>query len=426
MNKSDSDKIIARLNTSSNIERTDNPENADFIIINTCSVRKSAEERVLNRLEFFKYLKKRRKNAIILCGCMAQRIGEIPDENLNFIDYIIGTYHIGKIEDIIKNQIQTDRYTMKKGYTFSDSVPETNFPFKAYINITHGCSNFCTYCVVPYLRGPVISNISKNVVDQAKKLTEQGITSIELLGQNVNYFGKDNNDISFSELLAELNSIKGIKRISFTTSHPKDFSDDIIKAVFELDKVCNHIHLPVQSGSNPILEKMHRCYSIQDYLRIIEKIRSYKKEIAITTDLIVGFPGESENNYKNTLDIVKQIEFDDAFMYKYSGRPFVKAENMDNKVPEEIKSTRLKELIDIQLEISKNRIKRFIGKDLEIIIEMSGKSENEYLGRTTYNNMVLVKDGNLKPGMYINVNIISASGKTLIGKKISREEKNAA
>jgi len=388
------------------------PEIADLIIVNACSVRKHAEDKVFNRINILNSLKKKNKNLkIIVTGCFAQN----QKEKIK-ADFVLGTYKISEIPKIITNGKEKYINTDFDQYKFLKPVRNRELPFQAYIDITVGCNNFCSYCIVPYLRGPQISRRSKEIIEDAKRLADEGVVELFLLGQNVNSYGKDNNEIGFAELLYKIHNIDGIKRIKFLTSHPKDFNDEIIDAVCNLEKVSKWFHLPIQSGSDRILKLMNRKYTVEHYLRIIEKIKSYKIDFAISTDFLVGFPSETEEDFLKTIEIAEKIKFDEAFMFKYSDRNYTASYSFENKISEEVKNERLKTLIEIQNRIEKENIKKHIGKERNILIEMISKRNSEQiLGRDELNRTVILKNENLKIGNFYKAKIVDYKGITLIG-----------
>ena len=425
MNKSDSIDIIISFEKKG-YNTVDKPEDADVVIINTCAVRQNAEERIYGRIGYYKSLSRKigKDQILVVTGCMAQEWGKKLIDKCENVDIVTGTYHILDIPDLViehrksgKKLVSTD----KKFYDFSYFKKERAVSFSAWVNIIKGCSNFCSYCIVPYLRGPEKSKPHEEVIDEVKKLVDNGVVEITLLGQNVNAYGKDNDDISFIELLERLNRIDGIKWIRFLTSHPKDFKADDIKRISTLDKVCKQFHLPLQSGSDRILSVMNRRYKVKDYLEIIDAIKKYNKKYSITTDIMVGFPGENEDDFKKTLDIVRDVEFDDAFMYRYSDRPFTKASRMENKIDIKVAKERLIRLIDLQRGISKRKNKMEIGNKEEVLVYgKSKKNKNESMCKTETGKIVIVSTDKSE-GDFIKVIVTEISGNTLRGREIPVE-----
>lgn len=450
MNKSQANSLRLILEKS-NIFETEDFDKANFIIIFTCSVRKSAEDRAFGRLSYFKKLKKNNsKIKIILAGCMSEEYKNFFIDK-GYADFIIGTKYQEKILDYIlvtsqnkfnfKDKNYSFSYNNKENYiinikdekdayinlkfisaleddkfNFLDSRKDKEYPFMAYVNIVHGCSNFCSYCIVPYLRGKEISRRSDEIIDDVKKLADEGVNYIILLGQNVLFYGKDNNDIPFYKLLQKIHEIKGIEYISFLSPHPKDFNLELIKTICELPKVTKVIHLPLQSGSDKILKLMNRKYTISEYLNIVETFYKFNQNINFTTDIIVGFPEESEEDYKETLNIVNKIRYIDAFTYKYSKRPLVKEIYNDN-IDESLKDQRLNELINIVQKIAKEKRKENIGKTKKsIILKESKKSQNYMLFKTFDGfNGVVLNNQDLFQSKIVNISLKKLSGKTFIG-----------
>ena len=426
MNKSDSIDIEIAFEQKG-YKITNRPEDAEVVIINTCAVRYNAEERIHGRIGYYKSLKRRvnKKQILVITGCMAQEWGERLIEKYKNVDIVTGTYHTVDIPDLVFEYQETGKKIVridKKVYRFSPFKKERAVNFSAWVNIIKGCSNFCSYCIVPYLRGPEQSKPHEEIIDEVKQLVDNGVVEVTLLGQNVNAYGKDNDDISFIELLERLNEIEGLKWIRFLTSHPKDFKTEDIKRIASLDKVCKQFHIPVQSGSDRILSMMNRKYTVKDYLRLVDAIKSYNKKYSITTDILVGFPGEEESDFRKTIDIVREVEFDDAFMYRYSDRPFTRASKMDNKVDKEIVKERLIRLIDLQRGISYKRNKKEIGAVEEVLIcRKSKKNKDEYLCKTETGKMVVV-DTDKPEGNFIEIVLTEISGNTLRGRQISVKE----
>ncbi len=422
MNKSDSIDIALSFEKSG-YERVEHDQEADIVVLNTCAVRAHAEDRIIGRLGYYRYLKERQNRDIIivLAGCMAQEQEGKIRALFPEIAIVAGTYHCLKIPQFVR-EYEGARNPLiavdKDMYEFSPYRRERAEIYKAWLNIIHGCSNFCSYCIVPYLRGPEKSKKSSDILHEVEELTASGVVEITLLGQNVNAYGKDTNDISFIELLEKINDIKGLRWIRFLTSHPKDFNEDIIKRASALDKVCRHLHLPVQSGSDRILSLMNRRYRISHYLKIVEAIHKYIPDASITTDIVVGFPSETEKDFNETLNVVRDVQFDDAYTYRYSDRPYTKAKNLPGKLSEDITKERLQELIALQREISYKKNIKEIGMRREALIErQSKKNEKEFLAKTEKGKMVVVQTK--RPvGSFLDIYIRGISGNTLKGEEI--------
>ncbi|ACL69918.1 tRNA (N6-isopentenyl adenosine(37)-C2)-methylthiotransferase MiaB [Halothermothrix orenii] len=426
MNVHDSEKLAGMLEEMG-YKSTNNLEEADIIMVNTCAVRENAELRVFGRVGDFKRLKEKNPDLIIgVGGCMMQ-----IDENARklyekypHVDLIFGTHNIHHIPELIK-RIKEERGRIIEVWNQEEGlIPDIPYKreddFKAWISIIQGCNNFCTYCIVPYVRGRERSRPAADIISEARKLASEGVKEITLLGQNVNSYGKDlKEDIDFADLLKRLNRVEGIKRIRYMTSHPRDFSDKMIKIIKECDKVCEHFHLPVQSGSTRILKKMNRGYTQAEYLNLIKKIKSQIPDYSITTDIIVGFPGETEEDFQETLKVIREVRFDMAYTFKYSPRKGTPAARHKDQVSEKIKQDRLTRLIEVQNSISLENNRKLKGKTVEVLIE--GESRNNpdtFEGRTRTNKLVIVpRNENLK-GQIANVKINRVGSWTLYGEVI--------
>ena len=389
------------------------PDDADLTVVNTCSVRQKAENRAMSRISGIAALKKNNPSMkLVVAGCMARRAGQAIIDDIPGVDYVVGSDYIPEIPDIIgasdKIFIEEKTDSVKQPYTIRPGR------FAPYLAISRGCENFCSYCIVPYVRGSFRSRPVDNIITEMKFLVDQGVKDITLLGQNVNsynYLGLD-----FPSLLRKLEPFAP-PRLRFLTSHPKDLSDDLINCLAEMPALCHALHLPLQAGSNNILSKMNRGYTVEYYLGLIEKLRAAVPDITITTDLIVGFPGESETDFGQTLSAVEQIGFDSAFMFRYSVRPGTAAAKLPDDVPENEKIDRLNRLIALQHKISAQRNKRWLGKQVEVLIEKRSRRE-PYLpqGKTRGGQSVLITDASdLKPGALVLARIEKAQAKTLLG-----------
>ncbi len=392
---------------------------ANLIIVNTCSVRKHAELHSLKKIQH--YGKTKLKDAkLIVVGCMAKRLGENLKKEVPEIDYILAPDDYEKIPDIIKD-------SHSENITSNNNIKSTNndFPYadkytaihfgnvSSFVSITRGCNNFCTYCIVPYVRGREVSRKSSSVISEIKNALKAGVKEIVLLGQNVNSY-KDK-DINFPSLLRKIDQIEGDFRVRFLTSHPKDLSDELIDVISEDNKICTGLHLPMQAGSDKVLKWMNRKYTKENYLMLVEKIRAKIPDIYLTTDIMVGTPVEEEKDFEETLDIVKKIQFSDAFMYKYSERPGTKACSDGDKIPEEEKLRRLNKLIHIQKDISSKTQNKMIGQEVEILFEKKSKKGNNQWWGKTKQGLPAVADGtNIIAGDFKKAIIKSSTGATLI------------
>jgi tRNA-2-methylthio-N6-dimethylallyladenosine synthase len=394
MNEYDSERIV-RILAPMGYEPTENEREADVIFVNTCSIRHKAEQKVYSHLGRLQTLKKRNPDLIVAVGgCVAQQYGKKLLDRIGHLDLVCGTQALSRLPEMIREVGDSHVRLSCTDYTYHFDPDEVLMPFKipsvkSFLTIMTGCNNFCTYCIVPYVRGREISRLKIDVEREAQALVESGIKEITLLGQNVNSYCSGDNGDNFVTLLRDLNQIDGLCRIRFTTSHPKDLSAELIQAFGEIEKLCPHIHLPVQSGSDRILRMMNRSYSRQDYMDKVGRLRDVCPHISITTDLIVGFPGETEQDFDSTLDLMQEVEFDGAFSFKYSDRPHAKASGFTPKVPEAIKSERLARLQTLQEQIGLDRNKRLEGKTELILVEGRAKKTSDTMtGRTGGNHVV--------------------------------------
>lgn len=423
MNEHDSEKISWILENMNYKEAQDITE-ADFIIYNTCLVRENAELKVYGKIGALKQLKREKPNLMIaICGCMMQReeVRNVITSKHKHVDIIFGTHNIHKLPQLINNHLQT-------GNTIVDILEDSReiienidanrtYSYKAYINIMYGCNNFCTYCIVPYTRGREMSREPENIIKEIEELAKNGCKEITLLGQNVNSYGKTlEYDYSFAELLKDINEIDGIERIRFMTSHPKDLSNDLIHSYATLDKLCGHLHLPVQSGSNKVLKEMNRKYTRENYLSIVYKLKELVPNIAITTDIIVGFPGETEEDFNHTLDLVNEVKFDSAYTFLYSVREGTLAAKMENQIDYKVKHNRFQRLSDTLNEISLDINQKLIGKTVEVLVEDISKNNPDVLtGRTKTSKLVHFKGNKELIGSLVNVKIEDVKTFTLEG-----------
>lgn len=425
MNEEDSEKISGMLKRIG-YSNTEVKEDADIIIFNTCCVRENAENKVFGNLGQLKKLKEERPNLIIaICGCMMQQKG-MADKVLKtfpFVDIIFGTHNSYKFPEYL-DRVQKDGVQVKEIINKEDGIVEglpidRKSDVKAFVTIMYGCNNFCTYCVVPYVRGRERSRKPEDIVKEVEELIAQGYKEITVLGQNVNSYGKDLNDgMSFSKLLRILNEVKGLERIRFMSSHPKDLTDDVILAIKECDKVCEQVHLPVQSGSSAILKAMNRHYTREQYIELAKKIKAEIPEVSITTDIIVGFPGETDEDFEDTLELVKEVEYDSAFTFIYSRRNHTPADRMENQIPEEIKHERFNRLVKTLNEIVERKNKAYENKTVEVFVEGTSKNQESRLtGRTRNGRLVNFEGSKESIGKLINVNITKAGSFSLTGEE---------
>jgi tRNA-2-methylthio-N6-dimethylallyladenosine synthase len=425
MNVNDSEYIVGQLEKLG-YSTTEDIFKSNLILLNTCCVRAKVEQKIYSLIGKIKKIKENNPNVILgICGCMAQKEKENIFERAPYVDFVFSPSQVNNLEEIIN----TVKYGNKK-YISCENTPEFSFnriPVKreskisAWIQIMRGCNNYCSYCVVPYTRGPEQSRGASEIVSEVNILAKYKYKEIFLLGQNVNSYGKDlSQPTTFSELLELLNNIEGIERIRFTTSHPKDFSFDLIKIINKRNKICNHIHLPIQSGSSKILKMMNRKYDVNYYMNIIKEIRNNIDNIAITTDAMVGFPGETEEDFMDTLRAFKEIEFDEAYTFIYSNRENAIASLLPEQIPLKLKKERLWKLIDLQKEISAKINKKLEGEILEVLVDKKSKRhiKNQFSGRTGPNKTVVFTSKQNLLGQLVKVKIIKSSPWTLYGELI--------
>lgn len=424
MNLHESEKISGIL-SGMGMSAVNEPENADVVVFNTCCIRDTAERRALGNIGKMKELKKKNKNLlIVVTGCMTQQNGfaENMKERYQYVDVILGTHNISDIENQIRIRLEKKKRVAAvldtDGYIDDETTPvtRTSFP-NAWVNINYGCNNFCTYCIVPYVRGRERSRDMKSIISECEKLINDGYKEITLLGQNVNSYGNDvpDENVNFANLLREVAKIDGKFRIRFMTSHPKDLTEDVVKAIRDNDKICNNIHLPIQAGSNSVLKNMNRRYTREHYLGLIDMIRRYLPDCGITTDIMVGFPYETEEDFLDTMDIVEKVRFSTAFTFIYSVRKGTKAAEMP-QIPYEIKQNRIKRLIARQNEITEEISKDYVGNVYEILVEGMQEKKNGYVvGRTESGRLVSAKGDESMIGEFKKVKITAVKNAQLLG-----------
>lgn len=424
MNLHESEKISGIL-SGMGMSAVNEPENADVVVFNTCCIRDTAERRALGNIGKMKELKKKNKNLlIVVTGCMTQQNGfaENMKERYQYVDVILGTHNISDLENQIRIRLEKKKRVAAvldtDGYIDDETTPvtRTSFP-NAWVNINYGCNNFCTYCIVPYVRGRERSRDMKSIISECEKLIKDGYKEITLLGQNVNSYGNDvpDENVNFANLLREVAKIDGKFRIRFMTSHPKDLTEDVVKAIRDNDKICNNIHLPIQAGSNSVLKNMNRRYTREHYLGLIDMIRHCLPGCGITTDIMVGFPYETEEDFLGTMDIVEKVRFSTAFTFIYSVRKGTKAAEMP-QIPYEIKQNRIKRLIARQNEITEEISKDYVGNVYEILVEGMQEKKNGYVvGRTESGRLVSAKGDESMIGEFKNVKITAVKNAQLLG-----------
>jgi tRNA-2-methylthio-N6-dimethylallyladenosine synthase len=418
MNINDSEKMKTVL-TSINYDFTDDEREADLIIMNTCTVRQGAADRVYARLSQMKTLKELKNNLIIgVAGCLAQeKQSEILEKNKH-ANFVIGNQNIYRLPEIIKRIENQEENHIILTTDLDEIPPRIDASFSsivAYVSITYGCSNKCSYCIVPYVRGKLRSVPIDDVLEEVKSYLIRGYKEIVLVGQNVNSYGKDLK-VKFSELLKRVSEIEGKFRIRFISPHPAEFTEDVIDVIANSSKICNSIHFPLQSGSSRILKKMFRNHTKERYIFWTDRLRERLEDLAITTDIIVGFPGETEEDFLDTLDVVEQASFDNSYMYMYSQRDFTPAAVMEEQIPHEVKLDRLKRLIKLQNRVSSYESKKYVDTVQEVLVERISPKNPELLeGRTDQNKIVHFSGNEAMIGQFVNVKILSSKTWTLYG-----------
>lgn len=415
MNLADSSTLVSTM-TSRGFQRVEDESKADLIIFNTCSVRDKAEQRVIGRLgEIKKFIKRKPHIKVAVVGCMAQRLGDELTKIAPHVNYVLGTDRIFELPDVLEGNENTASIMTAFGHEDMDLIePIKETPFSGFVTISRGCDNYCTYCIVPYVRGKERAHSVDQIIRNVNRLVDEGVIEITLLGQNVNSYNY--NDLDFPDLLKLVLSKTNVPRLRFMTSHPKDLSEKLIDVLTNEPRMMPHIHLPLQSGSNRILKRMGRVYKVEHYLSIVESLRNKLDYLSITTDLIVGFPTEKEEDFEQTLDVVRQVKYDSAFMFRYSVRPGTTASRYDDDIPEEDKIRRLNKLITLQQKIATERNQREIGQIRFCLVEgKSRRSEDTWRARSEGNKTVLFKGENINDGDIVPLRITSADAFTLHG-----------
>ena len=468
MNVHDSEKVIGTL-VQEGYRQVESVEQADLVLYNTCSIRDKAEQKVFNRLSDYKKYKKQGKTFGVL-GCVAQQEGEKIFERAPYVSLVAGSASYRNLPQMLRQLeeaavareiprpadedagLRDDASVgMSPGNTRgsglatrdsglvritglddreTDKCFETEFtarsnPHRGYITIIEGCDKFCAYCVVPYTRGKERSRTSESVLAEARQMADLGYTEIQLLGQNVNSYkdpaGNSSARKTFAELLAAVGEVPGIRRVRFTTSHPRDFGRDIVDAIDAVPALCDHVHLPVQSGSTRVLDAMQRLYTREQYLERIAWMKAAKREISITTDVIVGFPGETESDFAQTLDLLDEVGYDAVFAFKYSPRPNTPSLKLDDAIPDTEKARRLEVLMARQREIQIERYKKYVGTQCEVMVEGRNEARSQWIGRTTHNktlNFTAPQTANPKPGAYVRVTVTNSFPNSLLGELV--------
>ncbi|MCD6231867.1 tRNA (N6-isopentenyl adenosine(37)-C2)-methylthiotransferase MiaB [Candidatus Aerophobetes bacterium] len=417
MNEYDSE-IISGLFKERGYSLSSHPEEANLIILNTCYVRNKVKHKIYSKLGEIGKLKKKNPELLLgVCGCLAQKEAEEIVAQAPYIDFVVGTFNFHRLPQIVEKVQKNQQRIVEidKEGIFPEGLPKLRKrKFSAYIPIMRGCNNFCTYCIVPFVRGRERSRLCEDILKEIEELSQEGYKEVILLGQNVNSYLSEGKD--FADLLTEVNNVEGIERIRFTTSHPKDLSEKLIERM-KLKKVCEHLHLPLQAGSNRVLQRMGRGYTRERYEEIVKKVREAIPEISLTTDLIVGFPGEKEEDFEETLEVIERIKFDGAFTFCYSPVKGTEAAEFEDQVPDEVKKERLRRLIKVQQRITEEKNELLVGQKLEVLVEkVSKKNPEELQGRTRTNKIVVFKGKKELIGTLIGVKIVASGCWALRGK----------
>lgn len=421
MNLADTEVVMGILNNKG-YELTKELDSADVVFLNTCSVRDNAEQRIHGRLGTIGTLKQKNPNLVIgILGCMAERLRDALIEKEKVVDLVVGPDEYRRIPEFIDTAVAGEKgigVKLSRTETYEDIEPFREEGLSAWISVMRGCDKFCTYCVVPFTRGRERSSKMESIVEEVSRLSQRGFREVTLLGQNVNSYSDGEND--FGDLLVACAKVDKNLRIRFTTSHPQDLSDKLLNVIADNSNICNYIHLPVQSGSDRILLEMNRTYTIEHYLGIIERARKIIPGVTFSTDIISGFPTETEEEHKMTLDVMAKVRYDGAFMFKYSPREGTRAFKMEDDVPEEVKSRRLTEIIDQQQKIAFEINQQLIGTEDVILIENFSKKSNQYYsGRTDTNKIVIIPvEKDVQIGDFVKVKIYKATSATLFGEFI--------
>lgn len=427
MNLHESEKLAGILQTLGYV-KTEDETKADIIVFNTCCIRENAEKKAEGNIGALKKLKRAKKDLIIAVGgCMTQQQGyaEKLTEKFPFIDIVFGTHNLENFAEFVIAKTESKKHVVavdEKEGKIIEGTPKARSSFpNGWVNITYGCDNFCTYCIVPYVRGRERSRLPEEIINECKQLVELGYKEITLLGQNVNSYGRDLGNINFAALIRQVSKIQGDFRLRFMTNHPKDLTEDLVRAIAESDKTARSIHLPVQAGSNRILKLMNRHYTREEYLAKIALLRSYMPDIAITTDIMVGFPTETDEDFNDTMSLVEEVRFSGAFTFVYSPRSGTPAAKMAGQIPEDVSKERIMKLIDLQNAINREQSRAYVGKEIKVLCEGYDEKKNKYLGRDTYGRMANFAGKNLI-GKFVKVKITKAGGISLLGELVALEE----
>ncbi len=420
MNAADSE-VVASIMSGAGYAQSRDLEKAEVVFVNTCAVRENAEARVYGRLGDFKHLKKANPGVVVgVLGCMAERLRKDLMETESYVDLVVGPDEYRRLPLLVENAIAGEKgiaVRLSRVENYDDIIPLRTDGICAWISVMRGCDKFCTFCVVPFTRGRERSRSMASIVREVESLATRGFKEVTLLGQNVNSYLDGSND--FADLIAAAARVDRSIRIRFMTPHPQDMSDKLVETIAKNENVCNSIHLPVQSGSDRILELMNRSYSVDHYLKLVEKIKKTIPGVSLSTDIIAGFPTETADDHWKTIELLREVRYDGAFTFKYSPRENTKAWTIVDDVPEEVKVERLNEVIDVQREISYGKNQEIIGRAFEVLVEgESKKSESEFCGRTESNKMVIIPRNGYAAGEYVNIRIERANSATLFGSHV--------
>lgn len=425
MNVHESEKLAGALKRLGYENECTDFNDADIIVFNTCCIRENAEDHAYGNIGMLKNLKKQKKNLIVAVGgCMTQQkeAAEKLHKTFPFVDIIFGSLNLDEFEQLVKEKLNQKKSVIKiidenYGIVEGNEPYRTSYP-NAWVNIMYGCNNFCTYCIVPYVRGRERSRDMDSIYAEVKNLVEQGYKEITLLGQNVNSYGNDlTGGESFSALLDKISQIKGDYRLRFMSNHPKDLTEEMVKSMAANKNVCHLVHLPIQSGSTKVLKEMHRRYTKDDIFAKVDLIKKYMPDCGITTDIMVGFPGETEEDFQETLDVVEKVRFSGAFTFVYSRRKGTVADKMENQIAEETKKDRIMRLVDAQNAINREESQKYVGKTVQILCEDYDKKRDCYLGRDEYGKMIYFKSETDMVGKFVMIKVNEAGGISLYGTK---------
>ena len=427
MNKLDSQVLRGRL-ARAGFELCEEPDAADVVLYNTCSVREHAENRVFSHLGTYRARAERNPDFVLgVLGCMAQRLGAEIRQRFPFVDLVCGTRAFVRVPELLRGIMDGGGpvvdVAMDAPVRFDRAACMRESGHSAYVSIMRGCTNFCAYCIVPHVRGPEVSRAPDDVVDEVRRLAEGGVREITLLGQNVNSYGRDlDGDVNLAALLEGMNKVPGLARIRFVTSHPRDMTAELLDAVGRLDKVCEHLHVPPQSGSDAVLRRMNRGYTARDYRHLVDSARRRVPGVALAGDFIVGFPGETEEDFEETLRLLRDVRFQQCFVFKYSPRPGTKAAGWEDDVPDEVKRRRHRQMLDAQELVDTERRAAMVGSKTEVLVDGPSKQDASNLsGRTRQNDIVVFRGSEDLTGELVTLELTDSTALTLFGSLVGRQ-----